>query len=259
MGRIVRAQKTSGMTACANGRWSRFRQQRSINGARDRLHGFRLSTLEPHVFGKRSGTGRRMAFGMERNRKVWAPHRQKGVDPPLAKNKTIAVRIFAGTPVPDRNEGREAPMNEEDIKTPQPEASEAPLPPETEDPKAGPRRGRAAAVAVVAAVAVIAVVAFAAPPKAPAPATGSAGSAAPVADAAATEPVAVAIRETAPGMDASTSPVIVRVRGEEGTSAEGVDFCGRAPLTTRPRTRARTAPPPPPMPAPRWRRRLPTR
>ena len=121
-------------------------------------------------------------------------------------------------------------MNEEDIKTSQPEAPEAPLPPETEDPKAGPRRGRAAAVAVVvAAVAVIAAVAFAASPKAPAPSTGSAGSSAPVAEAAATEPVAVSIKETAPGMDASTSPVIVRVRGEEGTTAEGVDFCHAAP------------------------------
>ena len=126
-------------------------------------------------------------------------------------------------------EGREAPMNEEDIKTSQPEAPEAPLPPETEDPKAGPRRGRAAAVAVVAAVAVIAAVAFAVSPKAPAPSTGSAGSSAPVAEAAATEPVAVSIKETAPGMDASTSPVIVRVRGEEGTTAEGVDFCHAAP------------------------------
>ena len=126
-------------------------------------------------------------------------------------------------------EGREAPMNEEDIKTSQPEAPEAPLPPETEDPKAGPHRGRAAAVAVVAAVAVIAAVAFAASPKAPAPSTGSAGSSAPVAEAAATEPVAVPIKETAPGMDASTSPVIVRVRGEEGTTAEGVDFCHAAP------------------------------
>lgn len=120
-------------------------------------------------------------------------------------------------------------MNEEDIKTSQPEAPEAPLPPETEDPKAGPHRGRAAAVAVVAAVAVIAAVAFAASPKAPAPSTGSAGSSAPVAEAAATEPVAVPIKETAPGMDASTSPVIVRVRGEEGTTAEGVDFCHAAP------------------------------
>lgn len=120
-------------------------------------------------------------------------------------------------------------MNEEDIKTSQPEAPEAPLPPETEDPKAGPRRGRAAAVAVVAAVAVIAAVAFAVSPKAPAPSTGSAGSSAPVAEAAATEPVAVSIKETAPGMDASTSPVIVRVRGEEGTTAEGVDFCHAAP------------------------------
>lgn len=119
-------------------------------------------------------------------------------------------------------------MNEEDIKSPQPEAPEAPLP-ETEGPKAGSRRGRAAAAAVVAAVAVIAAVAFAASPKAPAPAAGSAGSAAPVADAAATEPVAVTVRETAPGMDASTSPVIVRVRGEEGTTAEGVDFCHAAP------------------------------
>lgn len=126
-------------------------------------------------------------------------------------------------------EGREAPMNEEDIKTSQPEAPEAPLPPETEDPKAGPHRGRAAAVAVVAAVAVIAAVAFAASPKAPAPSTGSAGSSAPVAEAAAMEPVAVPIKETAPGMDASTSPVIVRVRGEEGTTAEGVDFCHAAP------------------------------
>lgn len=126
-------------------------------------------------------------------------------------------------------EGREAPMNEEDIKTPQPEAPEAPLPPETENPKARTRRGRAAAVAVVAAVAVIAAVAFAASPKAPAPSTGSAGSSAPVAEAAATEPVAVSIKETAPGMDASTSPVIVRVRGEEGTTAEGVDFCHAAP------------------------------
>lgn len=120
-------------------------------------------------------------------------------------------------------------MNEEDIKTSQPEAPEAPLPPETEDPKAGPHRGRAAAVAVVAAVAVIAAVAFAASPKAPAPSTGSAGSSAPVAEAAAMEPVAVPIKETAPGMDASTSPVIVRVRGEEGTTAEGVDFCHAAP------------------------------
>lgn len=126
-------------------------------------------------------------------------------------------------------EGREARMNEEDIKTSQPEAPEAPLPPEAEDPKAGPRRGRAAAVAVVAAVAVIAAVAFAVSPKAPAPSTGSAGSSAPVAEAAATEPVAVSIKETASGMDASTSPVIVRVRGEEGTAAEGVDFCHAAP------------------------------
>ena len=128
-------------------------------------------------------------------------------------------------------EGRVALMNEEDIKTSQPEAPEAPLPPETEDPKAGPRRGRAAAVAVVAAVAVIAAVAFAVSPKAPAPSTGSAGSSAPVAEAAATEPVAVSIKETAPGMDASTSPVIVRVRGDEGTTAEGVDFCHAAPAT----------------------------
>ena len=120
-------------------------------------------------------------------------------------------------------------MNEEDIKTPQPEATEAPQPPETEGAREKPRRGRVAAAAVVAAVAVIAAVAFAASPKAPAPATGSAGSSAPAAEAAATEPVAVAIRETAPGMDASTSPVIVRVRGEEGTTAEGVDFCHAAP------------------------------
>ena len=120
-------------------------------------------------------------------------------------------------------------MNEEDIKTPQPEATEAPQPPETEGAREKPRRGRVAAAAVVAAVAVIAVVAFAASPKAPAPATGSAGSSAPAAEVAATEPVAVAIRETAPGMDASTSPVIVRVRGEEGTTAEGVDFCHAAP------------------------------
>ena len=120
-------------------------------------------------------------------------------------------------------------MNEEDIKTSQPEAPEAPLPPETEGAREKPRRGRVAAGAVVAGVAVIAAVAFAASPKAPAPSTGSAGSSAPAAEAAATEPVAVTIRETAPGMDASTSPVIVRVRGEEGTSAEGVDFCHAAP------------------------------
>ena len=124
-------------------------------------------------------------------------------------------------------EGREEPMNEEDTKTPQPEAPDAPQPPEAEEAREKPHRVRVVAAAIVAAVAVISAVAFAASPKAPA--TGSAGSAAPVADAAATEPVAVTIRETAPGMDASTSPVIVRVRGEEGTSAEGVDFCHAAP------------------------------
>lgn len=118
-------------------------------------------------------------------------------------------------------------MNEEDTKTPQPEAPDAPQPPEAEEAREKPHRVRVVAAAIVAAVAVISAVAFAASPKAPA--TGSAGSAAPVADAAATEPVAVTIRETAPGMDASTSPVIVRVRGEEGTSAEGVDFCHAAP------------------------------
>ena len=126
-------------------------------------------------------------------------------------------------------EGREEPMNEEDIKTSQPEAPEAPLPPEAEEAREKPHRVRVVAAAIVAAVAVIAAVAFAASPKAPAPSTGSAGSSAPVAEAAATEPVAVTIRETAPGMDASTSPVIVRVRGEEGTTAEGVDFCHAAP------------------------------
>ena len=124
-------------------------------------------------------------------------------------------------------EGREEPMNEEDTKTPQPETPDAPQPPEAEEAREKPHRVRVVAAAIVAAVAVISAVAFAASPKAPA--TGSAGSAAPVADAAATEPVAVTIRETAPGMDASTSPVIVRVRGEEGTSAEGVDFCHAAP------------------------------
>lgn len=117
-------------------------------------------------------------------------------------------------------------MNEEDIKTPQPEAPDAPQPPEMEEAREKPRRVHVAAAVVVAAVAVISAVAFAASPKAPVPASGSAGSVAP---AAATEPAAVAIKETAPGMDASTSPVIVRVRGEEGTTAEGVDFCHAAP------------------------------